>query len=149
MWEIVKGVFGFITEPITKVVEGWQTRKTLRTEADIELEKLDYDIRKATAMTKLEMAKNGQKIEADWDTTAQQQQKHTWKDEYMLFVLTLPIIGSFIPTIQDYIVKGWSYLELVPEWYKLSFLGLIAATFGLRWLIAPIVNNILAKKGTK
>ncbi|WP_456322098.1 hypothetical protein, partial [Hydrogenimonas sp.] len=86
-----------------------------------------------------EMAKQGMKIESDWDTNAQKQMENSWKDEYLLFLLTLPIVGSFIPQAQEYVVVGWGYIAQAPEWYIFSFLGVVAATFGLRWLIRPLL----------
>ena len=95
---------------------------------------------------KIELAKQGQKIEADWDINAQNQMQSSWKDEYLLFLLTLPIIGSFIPTVQDYVIIGWGHVSKAPEWYVISFLGIVAATFGLRWLIRPLIENIFRRK---
>lgn len=74
--------------------------------------------------------------EANYDLEAMRQMQFSWKDEYLLFILSLPFIGSFIPKVQDYVITGWGYISQAPPWYQWSWLGVIAATFGLRWLFS-------------
>lgn len=71
--------------------------------------------------------------EGNYDVEAQRQMQHSWKDEYLVLVLTAPFIGSFIPVVQDSVIKGWTYVSKAPEWYQVAFIGIIVATFGLRW----------------
>lgn len=72
--------------------------------------------------------------EIDYDTTAMDGTKYSWKDEYLVIILSLPFIGSFIPKIQDYVSVGWEYVAKAPDWYQWCFYGAIIATFGLRWM---------------
>lgn len=37
-------------------------------------------------------------------------------------------------------------LEKFPLWYTVILLGIVAAVYGLRWLVAPLVNRINNKK---
>lgn len=75
------------------------------------------------------------KAESDWDLEALRQSQYSWKDEWLLFILSLPFIGSFIPVVQDFVVKGWEYVSKAPVWYQVCFIGVVAASFGLRWLV--------------
>ena len=73
------------------------------------------------------------KAEGSYDLEAQRQMQHSWKDEYLVLVMSLPFIGSFIPVVQDSVAKGWTYVAQAPQWYQVAFIGIIMATFGLRW----------------
>ena len=75
-----------------------------------------------------------QKATTDYDLAALTASTTSWKDEYLTILLSAPVIGSFVPGIQDYVVRGWDYLAKAPAWFQMSFIGVIAATFGLRWL---------------
>jgi len=133
-------------EPVVALVKDpimeYQKRKTLKAELEAKLLEKQAETKMKMMDYQVELAKQGMKIEADWDLNAQKQMENTWKDEYLLFLLTLPIIGSFIPQIQDYVVVGWGYIAKAPEWYIFSFLGIVAATFGLRWLIKPLITKM-------
>jgi len=76
------------------------------------------------------------KAEENWDLAALRQSESSWKDEWLVFLLSMPFIGSFIPVVQDHVVLGWSYVSKAPLWYQTAFLGIIAASFGLRWWIS-------------
>lgn len=90
-------------------------------------------VAEAEAQALVARASMDMKNEGDYDTEAQRQMQHSWKDEYLVIVLTSPFIGSFIPTVQDHVAKGWEFVALAPPWYQWSFVGVICATFGLRW----------------
>ena len=139
---ILSPLIDLVKEPLVE----WQKRKTLKAELQSKLMEKEAEAKIKMIDAKIELAKQGQKIEADWDINAQNQMQSSWKDEYLLFLLTLPIIGSFIPTVQDYVIIGWGYVSKAPEWYVISFLGIVAATFGLRWLIRPLIENIFRRK---
>ena len=75
------------------------------------------------------------KAEGDWDMEALRQAQFSWKDEWFVLLLSAPFIGSFLPGIQDYVLAGWEYIALAPQWYQWSFLGAVTASFGLRWMV--------------
>ena len=129
-----------IVEPITSIVKEplveWQKRKTLVVEQeDKELERA-FQIRVKKIDTATELAKQGIKVEADWDTEAQKQMEHSWKDEWFVILFSIPLIAAFVPQWQEAILKGFETLQKTPEWYIMLVLGIVASTFGLRWLIS-------------
>lgn len=140
--DVINGIVGIVKEPVVE----WQKRKTIKQQSQNKVNEILAEAEVAKATIRLELARKGQTIEADWDARAQESMKHSWKDEYLLFILTLPIIGSFIPGVQDHVAVGWGYVADAPQWYIISFLGLVAATFGLRWLIRPLVERSLRGK---
>ena len=112
--------------PVTTWLQGRAKRAEIKEEGKIRL--AEAEAQKAIAMATMDI-----KNEGDYDTEAQRQMQYSWKDEYLVIVLTFPFIGSFIPKVQDHIKLGWEYVALAPPWYQWSFIGIICATFGLRW----------------
>ncbi|MCP3942941.1 MAG: hypothetical protein GY710_15845 [Desulfobacteraceae bacterium] len=140
-------VFGLVKEPIVE----WQKRKTIKVQADTEVAKLYAVATVEKAKAIVAMAKNGQVIDADWDTRAQEQAKFSWKDEALLLLLFSPVgvlfLSAFFPVkYQAQIIAAVKALEEFPTWYVVMLLGIVASVFGLRWLIGPLVQKILGKK---
>ena len=115
-----------LVAPVSTWLQGRAKRAEIKEQGKIQLAQAKAE--SATALAKMNM-----KNEGDYDTEAQRQMQYSWKDEYLVIVLTSPFIGSFIPVVQDHVSKGWTYVALAPAWYQWSFVGIICATFGLRW----------------
>lgn len=122
-------IIGDIVVGVADIVKGLITNKKEKQAAQHEV-----DIEKIRNQGALDIA--NQKATTDYDIEALKQSERSWKDEYLTILLSLPFIGSFLPVVQDYVVTGWGYLSQAPNWYQASFIGVIAATFGLRWLFA-------------
>jgi len=129
---LIEPVVSIVKEPLVE----WQKRKTLEVEQiDKQLDRQhELNIKKIDVA--LELAKQGQKIEADWDTNAQQDMKTSWKDEYLTILFSVPLILAFFPQTQDAVLKGFETLAKTPEWYMMLVMGIVAGVFGLRWLIS-------------
>ena len=139
-WNALAAPIGQALGKALEPVNEWQRRKTIQAEGDLEIEKIK-------AQATLEAAKMGQIIEGEQDLIAQKQMQHTHKDEFLMFVFVLPFVLSFLPWTQPYIEKGFSFLnESTPIWYQAILLGILASTFGLRWLVSGIVTRMTGKK---
>ena len=136
MWDWVTKIITPVAEAISKPVTAWQERKTLEVQVADKANDRSHELNLKKIDVATELAKQGMQVEANWDVTAQEQMKHTWKDEYLLIIFTIPLIGAFIPEYQDAILKGFEVLEETPEWYLMSVLGMVAGTYGLRWLLS-------------
>ncbi len=150
--ETVGGVFDLAKAPI----EGWQERKTLKVQTDNEIRKIDANTRNKRADAQIEMAKNGQVIEADYDARAQDNMKHTWKDEYLVVLLFLPVLMLFIspllmdwfPNFQNLVIGSVKALDEFPSWYTFLLTGIVIATFGLRWYYSRGAKTTNPEKNT-
>ena len=111
-------------------VSTWlETRaKTKQVEAEGKIRLAEAKAKALEARATIDM-----KNEGDYDTEAQRQMQYSWKDEYLVIILTAPFIASFIPKVQEHVKLGWEFVALAPPWYQWSFVGIICATFGLRW----------------
>nr|WP_319491074.1 hypothetical protein [uncultured Desulfobacter sp.] len=150
----VSGVADIVKKPLAE----WQHRKTIKAQAETEVAKIEAQAKVANANAKLELAKKGQQITADWDTRAQESMKTSWKDEFLLLLLFLPVTGlfmaAFLPSeygvaVQLRMIAAVETLEKFPLWYTVILLGIVAAVFGLRWLVGPLVNKMQENKKNK
>ena len=55
-----------------------------------------------------------------------------WKDEWVLIVLSIPMILVFIPWTQPFIASGFAALDTTPLWYRTTVMTIYLATFGIR-----------------
>ena len=108
----------------TTIFQGWMGAKKVKAagKAKIAQAKIDAEIAKIDASYEM-------------DTNAANDMKHSWKDEYLVILMSIPVIMCFIPGLDTQALKGFEVLKQTPEWYRWAFLGIIAASFGLRtWL---------------
>ena len=72
--------------------------------------------------------------EENWEKVMAEGSQTSWKDEWFVIVLSIPMVGAFIPSLVPYIQQGFIVLDSMPEYYK-GFLGAaIAASFGIKGL---------------
>lgn len=109
--------------------------------------------KKQLDQARLEAEIEAQKAEAkrvyDYDSEAQRQKQRTIVDEILLFIMFAPVICSFIPGVQDYVLNGWSYLAEAPLWYQLLLIGMVASVFGLRWMVVKFPGFIWTSRTGK
>lgn len=119
-------VISDLLKGISDNIKGWNDGRVRIKEAKINAEVARYN-------AQAEIAKQVQQQEGDWDIEALKASQNSWKDEWLTLLLSFPFIGAFIPVVQDYVLIGFKYLDSTPGWYQMSFLGIVAASFGLRW----------------
>jgi hypothetical protein len=70
----------------------------------------------------------------DWNAHWARQAATSWKDEYVLILLSFPLILSFIPPMVPHVEAGFLVLNGLPEWYKYGLGAAFAASFGMKSL---------------
>lgn len=136
MW--LTNILSAVSKPITAWVEGNQNRKTLEAVQEGEVRAREHELNVKKIDVNMELAKAGMKIEADWDTTAQKQMTTTWKDEWFVLLFSTPLVMAFIPSLQNYVLVGFTILAETPDWYMWLVAGIVSATFGLRWMFGKL-----------
>lgn len=136
MFNWFKTTIDSITGIISKPIEEWQRRKTLQVEQEDKERDREHELKIKQLEINSKLAEQGIQVEADWDARAQEGMKTSWKDEYFLILFSIPIIGCFIPYYQEDVLRGFEILEKTPDWYIWSILGMLAGSWGLRWLIS-------------
>jgi hypothetical protein len=70
--------------------------------------------------------------EIDWEQSAIEASKDSWKDELWTIVFVAILIANFIPSMQEYMAIGFANLETTPLWVQWGMYASIAASFGIR-----------------
>jgi|TARA_R100000482_G_scaffold104071_1_gene46804 predicted glycosyl hydrolase (DUF1957 family) len=130
MWQLLaKPLLGVVTDS----VKGFVQTKKLKSEvkiAQIEAEK----------QRNLDIAAG--KIQ--WEQSAVDQMKGSWKDEFVLLALMVPAICAFLPFMQPHIARGFQILETLPEYY--THLLYLACSVSLGVRAAPGIKGMISKK---
>ena len=56
----------------------------------------------------------------------------SWKDEFFVIVLSIPLVLAFIPGAEGIADRGFEQLHKAPDWYFYSLGIAISASFGVK-----------------
>jgi hypothetical protein len=70
--------------------------------------------------------------EIDWDIAMAEGSKHSWKDEWLTILFSIPLILAFIPGMETVVQNGFDQLNRMPQWYQYSLGVIVSASFGVR-----------------
>lgn len=102
--------------------------KKVELKAQVEIAKLNGKI--AYEMAKVQRSENSEGRDHEWELESIR--NSGWKDEWVLIILSIPMILVFIPWTQPYILEGFATLDTTPLWYRTTVMTIYLATFGLR-----------------
>lgn len=120
-------IIATLTGQTVEAVLEYKAAKT-RLKAEIELEKLRGKAAYEAAKTARAEASEGRDHEWELESI----RNSGWKDEWVLIVLSIPMILVFIPQLTPHITAGFESLEGTPLWYRTIVASIYLATFGLR-----------------
>lgn len=109
-----------------KVVEAIDSRGQRKHEQKVQA----FELEKLRHQKQIELIQSGQKLDNAWEL--EQIRNSGFKDEIVLFLLSIPLVMSFIPEMQPYVVKGFAALSQTPEWYQWLILAVFTAIYGIR-----------------
>lgn len=112
--------------PAEAVAEYFKERQRLKSE--LKLKKLEGKVKIEQAKAEMEV----RKLEADNAWELAQIANSGWKDEWVLILLSIPLVLVFIPEMAPYIQQGFSVLATTPEWYRWLILIIFGAIYGIR-----------------
>jgi hypothetical protein len=112
--------------PAEAVADYFKQRQQLK--ADLKLKKLESKIRIEEAKATMEV----KKLEADNAWELAQIANSGWKDEWVLILLSIPLVLVFIPDFAPYIQQGFDVLATTPEWYRWMIMAIFTAIYGIR-----------------
>lgn len=90
------------------------------------------ELKEATAKRQVELISQGLAADANWEMTFAQQAASSWKDEYELAVISIPLFMSFIPGLDVYVGRGFDVLGKTPLWYQSLLVTIFLANYGIR-----------------
>lgn len=120
---ILGNIVGSLGGKVVDAVSARSERKHQEKVRAIELEEVKHK-------TKLEMAMRGQEMDNSWEL--EQIKNSGWKDEFVLILLSIPLILCFHPETVMYVELGFAALDKTPDWYQWLILAVFAAIYGIR-----------------
>lgn len=124
MWSSI--VTTVLSKVAPNVAEYYIQKQKLKQE--VQLEKLrgkaEYE-RQKTAR-----AENSEGRDHEWEILSIK--NSGYKDEWVLFLVSIPMVMSFVPAWQGYVVEGFKALEGTPDWYRFLILAIFSAIYGIR-----------------
>jgi hypothetical protein len=120
---ILGSVLGSLGGKVVEAIDSRGQRKHEQKVQALELEKLRHS-------KQIELIQNGQQLDNAWEL--EQIKNSGWKDEFVLLLLSIPLVMSFIPEMQPYVVEGFAALSTTPEWYQWLILAVFTAVYGIR-----------------
>lgn len=97
-------------------------------EQQVKLEKLKGKIAWEQALTRRASESEGRDHEWELESI----RNSGWKDEWILMLLSIPLILSFIPGTVVYVQMGFAALSQTPEWYRWLIMLIFTAVYGIR-----------------
>jgi hypothetical protein len=94
--------------------------------------------KKAISDAKLQTALRMASGEIEYQGTILENQKSDWKDEFILILLSVPIVmlgfavWSDNPAHMEKMKLFFEYFSDLPFWYQTIFVGVIASVYGLK-----------------
>jgi len=107
-------VLGRLVSPVTNTITKVNDNKTKIKERQIE--------RLTKAEDKL----------AEWELIQAENARSGWRDDWFSIILSVPLVGAFIPPAVPFIMKGFEVLEGMPEFYQYWLAVAILSSFGIR-----------------
>ena len=96
------------------------------------LAKSYIDAKTAVKITEAEIKKKQLTGEIDWEQSAIEASKDSWKDELWTLVFVVILVANFIPSLQETMARGFANLETTPLWVQWGMYASVAASFGIR-----------------
>ena len=98
------------------------------------------ETKKAEAASKVAKAKAEATImekkatgEIDWDLTMADASKHSWKDEWLTILFSVPLVLAFCGEWgREIVAQGFTALDAMPEYYRYTLGIIVSASFGTR-----------------
>ena len=109
------------------------------------------ETKKAKAQLKLTEVQAATKLKQDqiagkvnWEASAVDQMKGSWKDELILICLLTPAVLVFVPGMTPHIEAGFLALHNLPDYYKHLLYLACSVSFGVK--MGPAAMGLFKKK---
>jgi hypothetical protein len=124
---VLKGVIG---DGIgNSVIDYFKIRATQKSQERIR----KMELEDALHARKIELISKGLHADMQWEQIFADGAASTWKDEYTLTVVYIPLVMCFIPSMNESVLRGFEVLDRTPDYFKLLVLCIFLATFGIRF----------------
>ena len=101
-------------------------------ESRVEKQRGKTKVAVAKAEAEAEVYKQTSLQEGNWEKIMAQNSQHSWADEWLVILFSIPLILAFIPGTKGIVQNGFEQLDNMPQWYQYSLGVIVAASFGVR-----------------
>lgn len=122
---IIRGGLEAITGPVATYFTRRMELRQARFEAELKAAQAAGD---RTA----KLISEGLAADASWELESLKAHAGGWKDEFVLLVLSLPLVGCFIPSMQPAVLAGFEILDKTPSYFRLLVVSIFGAIYGIR-----------------
>lgn len=105
---------------------------TRRAEIKLERHKADLAVIVASGDRAARAVSEGLAADAAWELESLKAHSGGWKDEFVLAVLSAPLVLCFFPRTAPAVLEGFRVLETTPDYFKILVLSVFGAIYGLR-----------------
>lgn len=109
------------------------TYVTRRMEIKAEDRQQERAIKKALVERQISLIEQGLHADMQWELEMAKQAASSWKDEYVLILVSIPAVLSFVPGAAPLVQEGFEAIDKMPGWYQIVFVSVLLATYGIRW----------------
>lgn len=120
---LLSGLLGTLPQAIADYL-------TKRLETKAAEKQRELELRDAIHKRQVELVQAGLAADATWEI--EQIRNSGWKDEYVLLVLSIPLVGCFIPGLDAFVLRGFEVLGMTPGWYQTLIVLVFGAIYGIR-----------------
>jgi hypothetical protein len=123
---IVSKILGGVAGP---VVDYLNERQKLRSAERLR----KAELADAHHQRQVELARDGMTADANWEMEFARQAASSWKDEYTLLVVSIPLVMAFVPGLDKYVNAGFESFASTPLWYQVMVQTMFYATVGIKF----------------
>ena len=120
---VIKDIVSGLSAPVVDFFKARQELKSKERQQKLELKDAQHK-------RQVELISQGLAADATWEI--EQIKNSGWKDEYVLIVLSSPMILCFVPWTAPYVLQGFEILERTPDWFRWLVVMVFAAIYGIR-----------------
>ena len=139
--DIVSGLAKGVVNGVSEHFKAKQEIKKVELESKKKLLEMEAKAKIATQQAKIDMLKSTQDNDFKLDMIAMQNMNKSWKDEAILVIFLAPLVLSFVPDYQGYVMSGFQLMEFIPDWYMYLVVGMVVSIMGLRGMLREFLNN--------
>jgi len=139
MWSSIVGAL--LEKVAPKVADYYMKKEELKQE--VQLEKLRGKIAWEQALSQRASESEGR--DHEWELA--QIKNSGLKDEWVLFLISIPMVLSFIPSTVAYVQMGFVALSQTPIWYQGMIVTIFLAIYGIRqWRRKTAMDTVVGSK---
>ena len=113
-----------IISAVAQVATTWVSGKA-------EAARINSEAKLATTKARAAVMEKVAAGELEWNQAMAEASNKSWKDEWLTILVSIPLVLAFTGH-EDVVMKGFTALEAMPDFYKTAVGVVFAASFGIQ-----------------